>query len=163
MTSVLLCSPGLSSSSHLVQAIFPLCIKTLESLRHLNYVLLALCCQSRIDCLLLYPEGTFWIFSERLFLRLLFFITTQESGGFQHGVPAPEEINERMTFCCRLIALQYYAFCRIRSFAHLLPHTLLHRLTSLVDLREVHKQTKEAPQVKYPWGFFAEFVGEIMK
>lgn len=99
-----LCVVQVSISSHLAHTCSSLCIKAPKSARHLNYVLLSLCCQSLLKsgvCSLTQREG-FRTFS---LLAMLFLLHAQASVCFLTcvaGVPAPEGMNERMTFCCCL-------------------------------------------------------------
>lgn len=99
-----LCVVQVSISSHLAHTCSSLCIKAPKSARHLNYVLLSLCCQSLLKsgvCSLTPREG-FRTFS---LLAMLFLLHVQAFVCFLTcvaGVPAPEGMNERMTFCCCL-------------------------------------------------------------
>lgn len=99
-----LCVVQVSISSHLAHTCSSLCIKAPKSARHLNYVLLSLCCQSLLKsgvCSLTQREG-FRTFS---LLAMLFLLHVQAFVCFLTcvaGVPAPEGMNERMTFCCCL-------------------------------------------------------------
>lgn len=81
------CFSVLQVSPYLARACFPLCMKTPKSLRHLNYVLSALCCQSLIESVLVCPEGIslfllFFFFRKTIFLLVRLFMTYLDKGVF---------------------------------------------------------------------------------